>query len=155
MSHGAAQQNNDTVSSSGTSELEKKIIDSIAGKLSGIYNVGNGRPLHNNTDRPPGARRLQAKVEVNLEIPPTCVGGILGKHGSIVKQMCQRSGGARITFADKNIKNEGGSGGRKLTITGDMDQTFKAFNLVSERVKLLENEGTESQSNNVQLSQFP
>merc|ERR1712072_591818 len=86
-----------------------------------------------------------------------CVGGILGKHGSIVKELSQRSGGAKSTFADKTAGGGGGGegGNRKLTITGGMEQTYKGFNLVNERVELLEKEQQQQQQQRQHQQQQP
>jgi len=95
-------------------------------------NAGGASAFGGSTGEP----RLQSQVEVNVEIPATIVGGILGKHGAIVKEMSQRSGGAHFKFAEKPNEN----GLRSLKITGNMQQAYKAFNLVEERVAVLESQ---------------
>jgi len=136
--------------------LEQRLIESIAEKLGvSIPGVGGRSKVQDGGTGGGGAGgkrgRLQPKVEVNIEIPAACVGGILGKHGSIVKELSQRSGGAKFTFADKS--GGGGvcvEGSRKLTITGDMEQTYKGLNLVTERVELLEKEQQQQQQHQQQ-----
>jgi len=83
------------------------------------------------------AQRLQAQVEVNVDIAGALVGGILGKHGAIVKEISQRSGGAHLTFGEKPSD---ANAARNLKITGNMEQTYKAYNIVEDRVGELENQ---------------
>jgi len=78
--------------------------------------------------------RLPSDVVVKVDVPSPLVGGILGKHGAIVKEISVRSGGAHLTFAGS--AGEGAT--RELKITGNMQQTYKAYNLVEERVIELE-----------------
>jgi len=135
-----------------SASLEERLINRIVEKL-GVH-IG-GRHAVQDSGALSGAGgngRLKPKVEVNTEIPASCVGGILGKHGSIVKELSQRSGGAKFTFAEKSGSGEGS---RKLTITGDMEQTYKAFNLVVERVELLEKEQQQVQQQQQQQRHEP
>lgn len=88
------------------------------------------------------ATRLQAQVEVNVDIASALVGGILGKHGAIVKEISQRSGGAHLTFGDKPSDT---NAPRNLRITGNMEQTYKAYNIVEDRVAELENQARQQQ----------
>jgi len=80
-------------------------------------------------------KKLKAKVHVEVKVPNTLVGAILGKQGSIIKDFVQRSGGARFKFEDKTEEED-----RTLTITGDMDQTQSAYSLVNERVDQLQSQ---------------
>jgi len=77
---------------------------------------------------------LKANVEVTIEVPDILVGPLMGKQGSIIKDFVQRSGGARFKFSDKSE-----SADRTLTISGNMDQAYSAYNLVNQRVVQLGN----------------
>merc|ERR1719495_2400863 len=88
------------------------------------------------------AQRLQAQVEVNVDIASAHVGGILGKSGAIVKEISLRSGGAHLTFGDKLPD---ANAPRNLKITGNMEQTYKAYNIVEDRVAELENQARQQQ----------
>lgn len=118
--------------------LERQLIDSIAEKL-GVFKPG---ALNQGGSVASGERRLKPKVEVTVEIPDVLVGGVLGKQGSVVKELSLRSGGARFKFSEKGTQE---NNNRKLTIMGNMDQAYKGFNLVNERVEILENEHKQQQ----------
>jgi len=131
----------------GASEM-KQLVESIVEKLSGAIQ-GGPRPIPSSA--PPPSRRLRPKVEVTLDVPQVMVGGILGKQGNIISEMQQRSG-ARLTFTD-SFRNEEGITNRKLSITGNMDQAYKAFQFVNKQVVGLENEQKQSQQQQQQQQQ--
>jgi len=119
------------------SSLERALMDSIAEKLSAFTNSVNTVPQNSLGPIQNGVtnRFLNAKVEMTVEVPQRIVGGVLGKQGSIVKEMSRNSGGAKFKFADKSDNDT--SGIRNLTITGDVEQAYKAYNLVSDRAQQL------------------
>jgi len=80
--------------------------------------------------------RLNAHVEVQVEVPNKLVGAIMGKQGATLKDMIQRSGGAKFNFSDKNPDRVD----RTLIISGNMDQTQIAYNLVNRRVEFIESQ---------------
>jgi len=121
----------------GPAELDREQIERAV-----MAKLGMAPPMEspNNNGAGPGNNsvfRLQGQVEVNVDIPSGLVGGILGKSGAIVKEISQRSGGAHLKFGDKPVD---ANAARNLKITGNMDQTYKAYNLVEERVIELENQ---------------
>jgi len=115
--------------------LERQLFDSISEKLDKGGAAAGGN------------RRLKPNVEVSVEIPGALVGGVLGKQGSVVKDLSQRSG-AKFQFAEKGTEK---NSSRQLTITGNMDQAYSAFNLVNERVEFLESQ----QQNQMHQQQYP
>lgn len=80
---------------------------------------------------------IRSRVTVEMEIPDSLVGSILGKQGCVVKEMVQKSGGARFKFADEKADD---TDDRKLTITGNMDQCKMAHMLLNERLAEIEHQ---------------
>ena len=78
---------------------------------------------------------LKASVEVTIEVPDVLVGPLMGRQGSVIKDLIQRSGGAKFKFSDKSE-----SANRTLTISGNMDQAYSAYSLVNQRVEQLGNQ---------------
>jgi len=108
--------------------------------MRGVYDNGMAQYQRENDTggqsyRKSSRNTLKAKVEVTIEVPDVLVGPIMGKQGSIIKDFVQRSGGARFKFSDKSE-----SANRTLTISGNMDQTHTAYDLVNERVEQLGSE---------------
>lgn len=110
----------------GVSFEEQDLVDKIASKLTALRG-GNGTKA-----------KLEAEVQVTIEVPQALVGGILGKGGAIVKEFSKMSGGAKFKFAEKSEVADTIS--RTLTITGNMDQAYQAYNMLNERVGQLEME---------------
>merc|ERR1711962_1904333 len=132
-------KNNSVGADRGSASGMKQLVESIVEKLGGAIQGGS---MSSSAPLPPG-RRLQPKVVVTVDIPQVMVGGILGKQGCIIREMQQRSG-ARLTF-DDSFKTEKGETNRKLNITGNMDQAYKAFQFVNERVVFIEKEQQQQQ----------
>jgi len=80
--------------------------------------------------------KLEARVEIQVDIPNGFVGGVLGQQGSIIKDFVKRSGGAKFRFSEQTDESEY----RTLTMTGDMDQTQAAYSLVNDRIDQLRRE---------------
>jgi len=80
--------------------------------------------------------KLEARVEIQVDIPNGFVGGVLGQQGSIIKDFVKRSGGAKFRFSEQTDESEY----RTLTMTGDLDQTQAAYSLVNERIDQLRRE---------------
>ena len=122
------------------SSLERALMDSIAEKLSvitgrGAHALPPPMPQHNNQLPLPGGAPppLKARVEITVEVPQSMVGGLLGKSGSIIKEMVRNSG-AKLNFADKTDAADAAGATRNLTISGGVDAAYKAFTMVNERV---------------------
>lgn len=79
----------------------------------------------------PSNSTLPARVTIDIDVDEALVGPIMGKQGIIVKEMVQRSGGARFKFSDKTEENVGK---RTLTISGDFNQASNGYLLLNERV---------------------
>jgi len=113
----------------------------------GGYDVGHMTPSFNNSHESRNqypsqyqtvSTKLKAEVQVKVQVPNLMVGGILGKQGSIIKDMVQRSHGAKFKFEEKIDDDTD----RTLTITGNMDQAQAAYSLVNERVEQLKSQPT-------------
>jgi len=118
------------------SSLERALMDTIAEKLTAFTSSMNVIPPTNplpQAQNGAAGRLLKAKVEMTVEVPQGLVGGVLGKQGSIIKEMARNSGGAKFNFADKGDNDP--SGIRNLTITGDVEQVYKAYDLVNDRAE--------------------
>ena len=89
------------------------------------------RSSRGRSDRYPGRLKLPVKVTADVMVPVQFVGGVLGKHGNVIKDIVARSGGARLRFEDQKSDD---SDSQRLTITGSFDQVQMAYALVNDRV---------------------
>ena len=127
-------------------EACQRVLEVIAKNGSNMSNTQLKYVTSNDKDS--GKRRLKPNVEVTVEIPDVLVGGVMGKQGSVVKELSQKSG-ATFKFSEKGTEE---NNKRQLTIMGNMDQAYKAFNLVNERVGFLE---SQQQQNQLHQKQYP
>merc|ERR1712005_53805 len=94
----------------GTKEQLKTACEKVIEKVSGDESVAGVKGNYNN----PVNSTLPARVTIDIDVDEALVGPIMGKQGVIVKEMVQRSGGARFKFSDKTEEKEGK---RTLTIS--------------------------------------